>query len=178
MKAPRYIDRRIRPEDDAGGVDQIEVGAGEAARIDPAVDRGGGAAGHPADHVGDRAGPAEIGALALVQPENAKAVEQIAADLLAEVRGDRVARPGQRYFRPQAAVSRNVLRRSNARNQTAKQQYRESRGQMFKARRHRMQGPRSHKTVELCGRCSTLSSLPVAARSVFLAPTDFNARVR
>jgi hypothetical protein len=42
---------------------------------------------------------------------------------------------------------------------------------MFKVVRHGMQSPRSHKIVELWGHYSTLSSLPAAARSVFLAQT-------
>jgi hypothetical protein len=51
-------------------------------------------------HVGHRARPAEGRGLTLIEAKDAKAVEQIAPDLLTEVGADWVVGPVQRYLRP------------------------------------------------------------------------------
>ena len=57
----------------------------------------------------DVRGAAEIRALAFVQAENAEAVEEVAANLLAQIRGDRVVGAGQRLRRGKRAVDGYVL---------------------------------------------------------------------
>src|SRR5271155_3621626 len=90
VKAARDIDRRTRPEDDAGGIDQIKIGAGS----DTAVDRRRAAAGDPGDDVLDRRRGREGSALTRRHAEADKAVEQIAAELFAEAGADQIIGPG------------------------------------------------------------------------------------
>jgi hypothetical protein len=54
------------------------------------------------------------------RPELPEAVEEVAADLLAEVRADRVVRPDQRLRRREAAIDRNVLGRGHLRYRSRK----------------------------------------------------------
>src|SRR6202007_912470 len=98
--------------DDAGRVDQIEVGAGNC-RPNRAVDIRNGAARHPADHVADRpiaSGRGEGGAFVSGQTKLPEAVEKIASDLSAEAGADRVTGTGQGR-----SVDRDVLRRCDLR---------------------------------------------------------------
>ncbi len=108
MKAARDVDRRVRSKDDAARVDQVEVSPGDVG-LNLAVDRGRVAAGHPADDVIDRRGPVERGAFAGRQTKLAEAVEEVAADLLAETGADRVVGPDHRLRRREAAIDGNVL---------------------------------------------------------------------
>jgi len=108
MKAARNVNRRIGPEHDAARVDQVEIGAGDVG-LDPAVDRGRIAAGHPANDVTDRRGAAESRAFARRQAEASEAVEKVAADLLAEVRADRVVGPDQGLRRRETPIDRDAL---------------------------------------------------------------------
>jgi hypothetical protein len=82
----------------------------------PAVDGRRIAAGHPADDIADRRGAAERGALARSQTKLSKAVEEVAADLLAEIGGDRVVRPDQGLDRLETAIDCDVLGRSDLRH--------------------------------------------------------------
>jgi len=92
------------------GVYQVETGPGDVG-LDPAVDRRRIPAGHPADYIADRRGATERGALARRQTKLPEAVEEVAANLLAEIGGDRVVRPDQGLRRREAPIDRDILRR-------------------------------------------------------------------
>ena len=76
MKRAVHIEGRIRAEQDAARVDEIEVGAGDG-RAQQAVDGRDRAAGDAADHVVDGIGAREGGALAGENVEVAETMEQI-----------------------------------------------------------------------------------------------------
>src|SRR5262249_24291347 len=91
------VDRRGGAKHYAAGIDLVEAGPGGSGCNLP-LDVGLSAAGHSSDHVLGRCGTAEGGGLAdrrVRKIELAKAVEQIAADLLAEIGGDCVVGPDQ-----------------------------------------------------------------------------------
>jgi len=125
VKAARDVDRRVRPEDDANRIDQVEVGAGNGGD-DRAINVGLIAAGDSADHVADRSGTASRGkGSALVdrrvgEAELAETVKEVAADLLSEIGADRIVRPDQRLRRRETAVDRDVLRGSGPRRESRK----------------------------------------------------------
>ncbi len=117
MEAALDVDRRVLPKHDPARVDQVETGPGDGGG-DLAVDGGLSAAGDPADHIVDYGRAAEGGDVTGRQTELPKAVEEVAADLLAEIRGDRVVRPGQRLRRREAAIDRDILRRGHLRHES------------------------------------------------------------
>ena len=65
--------------------------------------------------------PAECSAFAGRQAKLPEAVEQVAADLLAEIGGDRVVRSDQGLGRRQTAVNRDVLGHCRPRQRCCKQ---------------------------------------------------------
>src|SRR3954447_113995 len=87
VERSRHVEPGVRPEHDAGRVDEVEIGLPDLGR-QRAVDVGDLTAGHPADHVLDRARPGEGGGLAGGDAELLKAVEQVVAASGAEVRTD------------------------------------------------------------------------------------------
>src|SRR5262249_1327962 len=116
---------------------------------DRAVDRGLTAASDPADHITDRRRTAEGRGVAFDQTELAKTVKQVSADLLAEVRADRIVGPGQRLGRRETAVNRDVPGRSRPRLKRCERAQREKREENFGSHSHG-DGYLSGATLELC----------------------------
>ncbi len=138
MKTARDVDRCVRPEEDAVGVDQVKIGAGDIG-LDRAVDLRPGAAGDTADHIADRPGAAgggERGFLGGRKAELAKAVEEVAADLLAEAGTDRVVRPDQRLGRRETAIDRDVLGRGHPRHHSRQRAGCDKGEGCFRSQRH------------------------------------------
>jgi len=149
MKAARDVDRRVRPKHDTAGVYQVEIGAGDVG-LNLAVDVRPNAAGNPADDVADCRRPAERGAFAGREAELSEAVEQIAADLLAEVGADRVVRPDQRLGRREMAIDSDVLGRRHPRRHSRKCAGHDKGEKIFGSQSHWRTFLRD-VTVELCG---------------------------
>ena len=103
MKRAVHIEGRIRAEQDAARVDEIEDGAGDG-RAQQAVDGRDRAAGDAADHVVDGIGAREGGALAGENVEVAETMEQIGPQGGAQLRPDGEVRAAQRAGRTDAAV--------------------------------------------------------------------------
>src|SRR3954468_23971412 len=94
VERARHVEFSVWPEHHAGWIEEVEIGlADRGGQL--AVDVGDLAAGHPADHVPDRARPGEGGALAAGDAEPLEAVEQVVAGPGAEVRADLDLGPGQ-----------------------------------------------------------------------------------
>ena len=102
------------------------------------------------------AGAAEGGAFAGRQAEQPEALEEVAADLLAEVRADRVVRPDQRLRRRETAIDRDVLGRGGPRHDSPKRAGRDKGEGNSRSRSH---GRRflPNLSVGLCGTQSSVS---------------------
>ena len=87
VERARHVEFGVRPEQDAGRVEEVEVGLPDLGG-QRAVDPRHLSPGHPADHVPDRARPGEGGGLAGRNAELLEAVEQVVAAPAAEVRAD------------------------------------------------------------------------------------------
>ena len=94
VKRPGHIERGIRPKQHPAGIEQIQIGLGHL-RPELAIDEGLLPARHPPDDILHCRWAGEGGALAGVDIELAKAVEEIGPTQLANFGVDGVVRPGE-----------------------------------------------------------------------------------